>query len=372
MREILMVDLVKQHEKLQPYLDQTIKEVVNSSNFINGEPVKEFSTNLAAFLNVPFVICCANGTDALQLSLMALPLQKGDEVIIPAFNYVSAAEAATLLGLKVVFADVDPLTFNLSSASFEEKITPKTRAVIPTHLFGQSADMEEIMRVARERNIYVIEDTAQSLGAVTKFSDGSEKMAGTMGNLGITSFFPTKNLGCMGDGGAVFTHDPELAARIRILANHGQKTKYDYREVGINSRLDSLQAAILSLKLKFLKEYTNSRGVYADYYDAMLRDFDLQIPYRSSFSSHVFNQYTIRVNAFQRDNIIARFKQVKIPFMIYYPSALHKQQAYYRKETLPVSESLCASVLSLPMHTELDEEQQSFISENLLLGLNLL
>lgn len=369
-----MVDLATQHQKISNEISSEINEVIQNSEFINGKIVKEFSLNLAKYLNSQFVIPCANGTDALQLALMALDLKAGDEILVPSFNYVSAVEVIALLGLTPIFVEVDKDSFNCSAIDIENKISSNTKAIIVVHLFGQCADMEQILQIAQKNNLFVIEDTAQSIGASYTFKDGLQKMAGTMGHIGTTSFFPSKNLGCMGDGGAVLTNDEKLASKINVLANHGQVKKYWYDEVGVNSRLDSMQAAILSVKLKYLNQYTEARQLAASNYDSLLKDSGVQLPVRSEFSSHVFNQYTIKVPADARESLQNYLKSQGIPTMIYYPLPLHLQTAYkkYSDHALLVSEELSTVVLSLPMHTELDFEQQSFISENLVVGLNML
>jgi dTDP-4-amino-4,6-dideoxygalactose transaminase len=366
-----MVDLAGQHQKIEAEILQAFKDVVHNSDFINGNPVKEFSSALASFLNIPHVIPCANGTDALQVALMALDLQPGDEIIIPAFNYVSAAEVAALLRLKIVFCDVDPLTFNVTAQNLYTKISPQTKAIVVVHLFGQSAEMSEILTLVREKNIFLIEDVAQSLGVVYEKTPGSGKMTGSFGHVGITSFFPSKNLGCLGDGGALFTNDSQLAHKITMICNHGQEKKYYYKKVGVNSRLDTLQAAILNIKLKYLPEYLVARQKAAAVYDELLRGQEIIIPEKPGTSGHVYNQYTIRVPEQKRDKLKEYMSSKGIPTMIYYPMPLHLQEAYsqYKNGELPVSEKLSYQVLSLPLHTELDREQQVFICENLLLGL---
>jgi UDP-2-acetamido-2-deoxy-ribo-hexuluronate aminotransferase len=367
MVQIQMVDLKAQYEAIKPEIDAAIREVLTSTAFINGPQVANFAAHLQRYLDVPFAIPCANGTDALQIALMALGLQPGDEVIVPAFTYVATAEVIALLKLTPVMIDVDPESFMLTAEAVEQAITPRTRAIVPVHLFGQCAPMDAILAIADRHNLFVVEDTAQALGAVYTFPDGRRMRAGTMGHIGCTSFFPSKNLGCYGDGGALFTRDAGLAENIRKIANHGQRVKYYHEVVGVNSRLDTLQAAILDIKLTQLDRYESSRNQAARFYDAALQSLDwLQIPQRLPQSSHVFHQYTLRLNqAADRDALKNHLQQRGIPSMVYYPVPLHLQEAFRQpgldEGAFPVAEQLCSQVLSLPIHTEMDEEQLNFI-----------
>jgi len=368
--KIEMVDLKGQYTKIQDEMDHALLEVVKSGNFINGPEVKKFEKNLSDYLGGPYVISCANGTDALQIAMMALGLHPGDEVIVPSFTYVATAEVIGLLRLKPVMVDVDPHTFNITCKNIEQAISPKTKAIVPVHLFGQCADMEPILELAKEKGLYVIEDTAQAIGAVYTFSDGTQKHAGTMGNIGCTSFFPSKNLGCYGDGGAIYTHDPVLAERIKMIANHGQVKKYVHKYIGVNSRLDTIQAAILDIKLKYLDKYSVARRTAADRYDDLLSGIQgLKTPVRAKNSSHVFHQYTLVVADDSRDALKQHLEAAGIPAMVYYPVPLNEQEAFQTigavVGSLSETEHLCASVLSLPMHTELTEEQQLFITDNI-------
>jgi UDP-2-acetamido-2-deoxy-ribo-hexuluronate aminotransferase len=369
MVQIQMVDLKAQYEAIKPEIDAAIQEVLTSTAFINGPQVASFAAHLQGYLDVPFAIPCANGTDALQIALMALGLQPGDEVIVPAFTYVATAEVIALLKLTPVMIDVDPESFMLTAEAVEQAITPRTRAIVPVHLFGQCAPMDAILAIADRHNLFVVEDTAQALGAVYTFPDGRRMRAGTMGHIGCTSFFPSKNLGCYGDGGALFTRDAGLAENIRKIANHGQRVKYYHEVVGVNSRLDTLQAAILDIKLTQLDRYESSRNQAARFYDAALQSLDwLQIPQRLPQSSHVFHQYTLRLNqAADRDALKNHLQQRGIPSMVYYPVPLHLQEAFRQpgldEGAFPVAEQLCSQVLSLPIHTEMDEEQLNFIVE---------
>jgi dTDP-4-amino-4,6-dideoxygalactose transaminase len=361
-----MVDLQGQYHRLESEVDAAIKLVLKQGDFIQGSAVKEFENELSRFLGGAYVISCGNGTDALQIAMMALGFKPGDEVILPVHTYVATAEVIALLGLVPVFADVDPRTFNLDVSQLEKLTTSKTVAIVPVHLYGQCADMEPILSWAKSRNLQVIEDAAQSLGAEYIFKDKSRKMSGTMGVIGTTSFFPTKNLGAYGDGGALMTHDDELAEKIRMIANHGQKKKYHHEVVGVNSRLDTLQAAILRVKLKCLDEFMLQRQAVAAWYDLHLSDVPfLQTPIRSPWSTHVFHQYTIITKGISRDALKAYLQEKGIPAMIYYPVPLHLQEAYRRKGweagTFPVTERLSETVLSLPIHTEMDEEQLAYI-----------
>ncbi len=371
MKKIQMVDLQGQYQKIKNEVNDSISEVIESSSFINGPKVKEFQANLEKYLNVKNVIPCGNGTDALQIALMALGLKPGDEVITSDFTFIATVEVVALLGLKLKFVDVYPGTFNLNVKQVEEAITPNTKAIVPVHVFGQSADMENIMGIAKKHNLYVIEDTAQAIGADYIFEDGTVKKLGTIGNVGCTSFFPSKNLGCYGDGGALYTDDDKLAEKIRQIANHGSKVKYFHDEIGVNSRLDSIQAAILNVKLKYLDDYIAARQKAADFYDkAFENNSNIIIPERNKKSTHVFHQYTLRLKNVDRDGLKSFLNENDIPAMIYYPYPLHLQKAYeylaYKKNDFPVTEELSKTVLSLPMHTELSEEQLKYITEKVL------
>jgi UDP-2-acetamido-2-deoxy-ribo-hexuluronate aminotransferase len=364
--KIEMVDLKKQYTKIKKDVDLAVLNAIEEGNFINGPEVVNFTNNLSKYLNGAFVIPCANGTDALQIAMMALGLQPGDEVIVPSFTYVATAEVIGLLKLKPVLVDVDLQSYNVTRNNIEQAISAKTKAIVPVHLFGQCADMESILTLAKERNLYVIEDTAQAIGAEYTFSDGSKKKAGTMGHIGCTSFFPSKNLGCYGDGGAVFTSDAVLAEKIKMISNHGQEKKYVHKYIGVNSRLDTIQAAILNIKLKYLDEYSFARKSAADRYDILLSGIEgIETPYRAKNSTHVFHQYTLKIKFGKRDALKKYLESCEIPAMIYYPIPLNEQEAYKTISSvvgsLYNSEELCATVLSLPMHTELLEEQQVFI-----------
>jgi dTDP-4-amino-4,6-dideoxygalactose transaminase len=364
---IQMVDLKGQYGKIKPEVDHAIQDVINKTAFINGPHVKNFTEDFAKYLAVDHVITCANGTDALQIALMALDLKPGDEVIVPCFTYVATAEVIALLKLKPVMVEVDPNTFNITAEIFEKAISSKTRAVVPVHLFGQCVDMEQLMKVANKHSIFVVEDTAQAIGADYTFSDGSVKKAGTIGHIGCTSFFPSKNLGCYGDGGALYTNDPELGSTIKKIANHGQAKKYHHELVGVNSRLDTIQAAVLGIKLKHLDEYANARQTVAKAYDEGLGNISwIQIPMRQANSTHVFHQYTLKLDgSIDRENLRNYLEKQGIPSMVYYPVALHLQQAFRTEEfgegDFPISEALCESVLSLPIHTEMTREQLEYI-----------
>jgi len=371
MKKLHMVDLISQYQKIKPEVDKAISDTVTSSAYINGPEVKAFQAELEKYLNVGHVINCANGTDALQIAMMALNLQPGDEVITASFTYVATAEVIALLKLKPVLVEVIPGTFSIDPVAIEKAITPKTKAIVPVHLFGQCADMEPIMKIAAKHNLYVIEDVAQAIGADYTFSDGRKQKAGTIGTIGCTSFFPSKNLGCMGDGGAIFTNDAELAKKIRMIANHGQSVQYVHDEIGVNSRLGSIQAAILRVKLKHLDSYAAARQKAAAYYDNAFRgSTKIKTPERSKNSTHVFHQYTLVLDGVNRDELRHYLAEKEIPAMIYYPIPLHMQKAYkddrYKEGNFPVTEKLCANVLSLPMHTELDEEQLEYITRAVL------
>lgn len=365
-RPLQMVDLKTQYEKIQSEIDEAVLNVIRSTMFIGGPEVKGFQDELEAYLDVKHVIPCANGTDALQIAFMALGLQPGDEVIVPAFTYVATAEVIALLKLAPIMVDVDPGSFNLTPELFEAAITSKTKAVVPVHLFGQCADMEGIMNVADKHGIYVIEDNAQGIGADYIFSDGRVAKSGTIGHIGCTSFFPSKNLGCYGDGGAIFTNDTALADKIRIVANHGQSRRYYHDEVGVNSRLDAIQAAILRIKLRHLDIYNAARTAAADYYDAAFSQIpEIKIPARSTCSTHVFHQYTLRLTNGKRDELVQYLSDKQVPCMIYYPVPLHHQNAFKESArpglVLPVTEQLCREVFSLPIHSELTPEIQDII-----------
>jgi len=368
MHPIQMVDLKRQYHKIKKEVDEAVLNVIESTAFIGGKPIQEFANNLSSYLGVKHVIPCANGTDALQIAMMVLDLKPGDEVILPVHTYVATAEVIALLGLKPVFIDVDAQSFNINTSQIERKITPKTKAIVPVHLYGQCAEMEVILNLAKAHKLYVIEDAAQALGAEYVFSNGSKKKAGTMGTIGTTSFFPSKNLGCYGDGGALFTDDALLAEKIRMVANHGQKVKYHHEVIGVNSRLDTLQAAVLNVKLNSLDEYTRKRNEVADFYDRALKNIsEIKIPARSLNSTHVFHQYTLQVE--QRDELRKHLEEKNIPTMIYYPVPLHFQKAYAQKEfgpnSFPVTERLSKTVLSLPIHTEIEEEELEFITQTI-------
>lgn len=368
---IQMVDLSRQLQPIKTDVDAAIQGVLKASNFIQGEPVREFEKNLAEWVGAKHVISCANGTDALQLALMALGLKPGDEVIVPTFTYVATAEVIALLGLRPILVDVDSQTFNIDIETASHLVTSRTKAIVPVHLYGQCANMEQIMKFAESHNLYVIEDTAQAIGAEVKFSDGSTRKAGTIGRIGTTSFFPSKNLGCFGDGGAIFTNDDNLAAELKMIANHGQRIKYYHDVVGVNSRLDTIQAAILDVKLKHLNSYCEARQKAAAYYDSALKHVEqITIPFRSSFSTHVFHQYTIKIDGqYSRDELKSYLSEQGIPSMIYYPLPLHEQKAFLEfmrgDMDYPISTSLCNSVLSLPMHTHLKIEEQEFIVQHI-------
>lgn len=369
-KKIQMVDLQAQYHRIKPALDKALIECIESTAFINGPAVKQFQENFETYLNVKHVIPCANGTDALQIAMMALGLKQGDEVIVPAFTYVATAEVIALLGLKPIMVDVEPNTFNITANIIEKAVTPNTKAIVPVHLFGQSCDMEAIMAVANKHHLWVIEDNAQAIGSDYTFSDGRKAKTGTIGHIGCTSFFPSKNLGCYGDGGAMMTNDDSLATQLRMVANHGQKKKYYHSVVGVNSRLDTLQAVILNAKLPHLDEYSDARNKAATYYDNALKGISgLQIPQRNPDSTHVFHQYTLLVKNGKRESLQAFLNQKGIPTMIYYPVPLYKQEAFqeYVSEgfALPVTEMLCKQVLSLPIHTEMDVDLLNYITEQI-------
>lgn len=364
-----MVDLNGQYRRLKSEMDAAVEKVMASGTYIKGDEVTEFKENLSRFLSVPHVIGCGSGTDALQITLMALGLQPGDEVITTPFTFIATAEVMALLHIKPVFVDVEENTFNIDVRQLEAAITPRTKAILPVHLYGQSADMEPLLQIAGKHGLYVVEDACQSIGAEYIFEDGQRKMTGTMGTFGCTSFFPTKNLGCYGDGGAMFTHDAELAKVATCIANHGAERKYHHERVGVNSRLDTLQAAILNVKLRHLGEFTQVRQAAADRYDMLLSDCDwLKVPYRAPYSTHVFHQYTMRLAVgVNRDHLQELLRAEQVPAMIYYPVPLHLQPMFaelgYRRGDLPVAEHLADTVLSLPMHTELTAPEQEHVRE---------
>lgn len=367
MENIQMVDLKSQYKKIKKEVDLGIQEVIDQTAFINGPQVKQFSDNLSSYLKVNHVIPCANGTDALQIALMALGLEPGDEVIVPAFTYVATAEVIGLLKLKPVMTEVDPNTFMITAEEIERVITPKCKAVVPVHLYGQCAPMEDILNVAKKHNLFVIEDTAQAIGAVYTFSDGSKAQAGTMGDIGCTSFFPSKNLGCYGDGGAMYTNSDDLAMKLKMIANHGQAKKYHHSVIGCNSRLDTIQAAILKVKLKHLDEYSQARNFVADAYDKAISELDwISSPTRLENSTHVFHQYTVLLkDPRDRDSLKKHLQDLGVPSMVYYPVSLHLQEAFKTKEfdkgSFPICEDLCTRVLSLPIHTEMDSDTLNYI-----------
>jgi dTDP-4-amino-4,6-dideoxygalactose transaminase len=367
---IQMVDLKSQYEKIKSQVDQAINDVLSSTQFINGEHVKSFQNELAAYLNVKHVITCANGTDALQISMMALGLKPGDEIITPSFTYIATTEVIGLLGLKPVFVDCDPENFNISVDEVEKAITKKTKAIVPVHLFGQSSDMKSIMSLAKKYNLFIIEDNAQAIGSDYLGFNQPQK-TGTIGNIGCTSFFPSKNLGCFGDGGAMMTNDDELAKKLRMIANHGQSKRYYHDIVGCNSRLDNIQAAVLRIKLKELDQYIINRQKAANYYDENLKDLDqLTLPFRNLDSNHVFHQYTLKLDDSKvRDELIQYLSDKKIPAMVYYPVPAHRQKMFSKIPNsygnMKVTNWLSSRVFSLPMHTELSILQQDYIIENI-------
>lgn len=370
-----MVDLKSQYQKIKPEVDKAIEEVINSAAFINGPIVKEFQANLEKYLDVKHVIPCGNGTDALQVSLMALDLQPGDEVITTTFTFIATAEVIALLQLTPVLVDVDPDNFNISIEGIKNAITAKTKAIIPVHLFGQTVDMEAIMQIAEENNIFVVEDNCQAIGSDFTFSNGKKQKSGTIGHIGCTSFFPSKNLGCFGDGGAIFTNDDNLARKMRGIVNHGMFVRYYHDMVGVNSRLDSIQAAVLNIKLKNLDSYIEARQSAAKYYNnAFANNPRIKTPIIAENTTHVFHQYTLVIEDMNREELIEFMNARGIPVMIYYPVPLHQQKAYidprYKDGDFPVSEFLSKNVISLPMHTELDDEQLKHITSSLLEFLN--
>ncbi len=364
--QIEMVDLKGQYNKIKTEIDHAVISSIASTSFINGPAVKEFQLNLEQYLGVKHVIPCANGTDSLQIAMMALDLKPGDEVICPAFTYVATAEVIGLLGLTPVMVDVDPNTFNITPLEIEKAITTKTKAIVPVHLYGHSCHMEPIMKLAQKHKLYVIEDNAQAIGADYTFSDGRVAKSGTIGHIGSTSFFPSKNLGCYGDGGAIMTNDDDLAKKMRMIANHGQEKKYYHKVLGCNSRLDTIQAAILNIKLKYLNQYCESRNAMANFYDeAFVEINELVIPKRQTNSTHVFHQYTLKVKNGKRDDLQKYLSELGIPSMIYYPLPLYKQEAFQQFVSsdfkLANTEELCKQVLSLPIHTEMNLNEMEYI-----------
>jgi dTDP-4-amino-4,6-dideoxygalactose transaminase len=366
-----MVDLKQQYQSIKTEIDAAIAQVVESAFFINGPQVQNFVTALEKYNEVKHVIPCANGTDALQIALMALDLQPGDEVVTPSFTFIATTEVVALLKLKPVFVDVDPKTFCIDPAAIEKAITPKTKAIIPVHLYGQAANMEEIMKIAEAHNLHVIEDNAQAIGGDHYFSDGTAKKTGSIGTINTTSFFPSKNLGCYGDGGAIMTNKTELANKLKMIANHGQSKRYYHDLVGCNSRLDTIQAAVLEVKLRYLNNYIEARRKLADAYDAaFLAHPEITTPFRASYCNHVFHQYTLILEGIDRNKLHAYLADLKIPSMIYYPVPAHRQKMFAQFNSssteLPITDWLTERVISLPMHTEMDEEQIHFITSSVL------
>jgi UDP-2-acetamido-2-deoxy-ribo-hexuluronate aminotransferase len=372
MKNIQMVDLKTQYQNIKTEIDTAIQEVLDQTAFINGPQVKKFANELRDYTGAKHVIPCANGTDALQIAMMALDLKPGDEIIVPSFTYVATVEVIALLGLKPVFIDVTEDTFELDITVLESKITDHTKAIVTVHLYGQCSNMETILQIAETYQLHVIEDTAQALGAVYTFSDGRKCQAGTMGTIGTTSFFPSKNLGCYGDGGAIFTNDAILAEKIQMIANHGQKRKYCHDSIGVNSRLDTLQAGILSVKLKYLDSYSKARNQVAEKYDlAFSNHSHIQAPARVKNSTHVFHQYTVKLGPeIDREDFKNHLDSKGIPSMVYYPLPLHLQKAYLeyggKEGQFPVAERLCQHVISFPIHTEMDPAEQTYIIEQIL------
>ncbi len=366
-----MVDTQTQYRKIKTEVDQAVIGVLESSAFINGKPVHSFAANLSTYLGVKHTIPCANGTDALQIAMMALGFQPGDEIITPSFTYIATTEVIALLRLTPVFVEVDPKTFCIDPVALEKAITPRTKAIVPVHLYGQAAPMEEIMAIAAKHNLYVIEDNAQALGANYTFSDGTKKKTGSIGHIGCTSFYPSKNLGAFGDGGAIFTNDDALAGQLKMIANHGQSRRYYHDVVGCNSRLDTIQAAILDIKLTHLDEYVAARRAAADFYDqAFSGNKKITVPYRAPWSHHVFHQYTLVLEGADRDALSQYLAEKQIPSMIYYPVPGHKQKMFEQFGTatqlMPVTDWLTSRVISLPIHTEMDQEQLDYITKHIL------
>jgi UDP-2-acetamido-2-deoxy-ribo-hexuluronate aminotransferase len=371
MQNLQMVDLKRQYQKIKPEIDKAIQNVIDTTAFIGGPEVQKLSTELSEYLGIKHTIPCANGTDALQIALMALGLKPGDEVITASYTYIATVEVVALLQLTPVFVDVDADTFTMNLDSLKNAITPKTKAIIPVHLYGQTAHMEPLLALAKEHNIPVIEDNAQAIGGSYTFSDGRTVKNGSMGIISCTSFFPSKNLGCYGDGGAMFTNDDELAEKLRMIANHGQKVRYYHEMVGCNSRLDAIQAAVLRVKLPHLDEYCDARRAVADYYDnAFKNNPNIVTPYRAPYSHHVFHQYTLQVKGIDRDKMPDMLAERKVPSMLYYPLPSHKQNMLKDfggdKYELPTTDMLQDCVISLPIHTELTEEELAYITKNFL------
>jgi dTDP-4-amino-4,6-dideoxygalactose transaminase len=367
MKPIQMVDLASQYQRLKAEIDPAIQTVLNQANYINGAPVKQFSKDLASYLSIKHVIPCANGTDALQIALMALDLPEGSEIITPGFSYIAVAEACLLLNLKPVYAEVHPHTFNLNPLEIEKHITTNTKAIVPVHLFGQCADMETIMAIAEKHNLYVIEDNAQSIGAEYTFSDGRTCKSGTIGHLATTSFFPSKNLGCYGDGGAVISNNDALAERVQMIANHGQKVKYIHDAIGVNSRLDTIQAAILGVKLQYLNAFNAERqSVAARYTEAFSGHKHLMPPIVAKNTTHVYHQYTLQTCDMDIEAFRMAMQEKGIPTMIYYPMPIHHQNAYVQNISLPLCESIASHVLSLPIGTDMDDTQVNYIIDSVL------
>ena len=375
MKPIQMVDTKTQYLKIKDQVDEGIREVLESAAYINGKPVQNFSKNLSAYLGAKHTIPCANGTDALQIAMMALDLHPDDEVITPSFTYIATTEVIALLKLTPVFVDVDKATFCIDFTKIEEAITPKTKAIVPVHLYGQAANMEEIMAIAGKHNLFVIEDNAQAIGCDYTFSDGTVKKTGTIGIIGATSFYPSKNLGAFGDGGALFTNNDALAEKLKMIANHGQKVRYYHDLVGCNSRLDSIQAAVLDVKLKYLDEYIAARQKAASFYDKAFAGNDqITVPKTAAYSNHVYHQYTVLINEADRDELSRYLASHQIPSMIYYPVPSHRQKVFEAfgggNFNLPVTDWLTQRVISLPMHTELDDQQLQYITEHVLNFIN--
>ncbi|KAF0131228.1 MAG: putative PLP-dependent enzyme [Bacteroidetes bacterium] len=371
MKNVPMVDLAGQYQKIKPEVDSAIAEILTNTSFINGPAVRQFQANLEKYLGAKHVIPCANGTDALQVAMMVLDLKPGDEIITTSFTFIATAEVIALLQLTPVLVDVDPDTFNIDPDAIERAITPRTKAIVPVHLFGQCADMDRIMEIAKAHDLYVIEDNAQAIGADFHSIDGSVRKAGTIGHIGCTSFFPSKNLGCYGDGGAIFTNDDALADQMRVVVNHGMKVRYYHDFIGINSRLDSIQAAVLDIKLKRLDNYAAARQYAANYYNTAFAGCDkLKTPVTASFTTHVFHQYTLVTHCVNRQQLMDHLQSKGISSAIYYPVPLHLQKAYldprYKKGDFPVTEQLSKTVISLPIHTEFDDETLEYVTSSVL------
>lgn len=371
MLPIQMVDTRTQYGKIKKEVDAAIQEVLDSAAYINGKPVLDFANALSQYVGVKHTIPCANGTDALQIAMMALDLQPGDEVITPSFTYIATTEVVALLRLKPVFVEVDPRTFCMDPAALRKAITPKTKAIVPVHLYGHAAPMEEIMAIAREFGLYVIEDNAQAIGCDYRFADGSVRKTGSIGTIGTTSFYPSKNLGAFGDGGAIFTNDTELANKLKMIANHGQQKRYYHEMVGCNSRLDTIQAAVLGIKLTHLDAYNKARRSVAAYYNETFSDTEkITTPFVAAYSDHVYHQYTLVLNGVDRDGLNSYLAEQKIPSMIYYPVPGHRQQMFasfgLTTAEMPTTDWLTERVISLPVHTEMDEEQLAYITSHVL------